>query len=128
MNKSFWDSAQKPVYGCALYSCDKNVSAGFLRIITGIQHRTLNGELTRMHSNSTGERKSKRARKGRGVLNVSSSNTLKELRMNIAQSLGVHPLNAVIHARKNGLWQAIEGEDLTLRGMPHRSPVLCIFV
>ncbi len=43
-----------------------------------------------------GERRSRRARRNRQPLNVSSFNTLRELKLNIFQALNVHPLNAQV--------------------------------
>lgn len=46
-----------------------------------------------------GERKSKRARKGRAPLTLSSTLTLGALRLRIFEAVGVHPLNARLFVR-----------------------------
>jgi hypothetical protein len=42
------------------------------------------------------ERRSRRARKGRQPINMSSSGTLRELKLNVFQVLGVHPGNVQV--------------------------------
>ena len=60
---------------------------------------------------NTGERKSKRARKGRAPITVDCTSTLNDLRLRIYQSLGVHPRNARLFVRG----QMIENpDDITL--------------
>lgn len=48
---------------------------------------------------TTGERKSKRARKGRAPITVDCTSTLNDLRLRIYQALGVHPRNARVFVR-----------------------------
>jgi hypothetical protein len=65
---------------------------------------------------SVGERKSKRSRKGRSVLNVSSSTQLSMLKIHVSESLGFHPRNCALYACRSGAWLLLEGNDITLKG------------
>lgn len=44
----------------------------------------------------TGDRRSRRARKGRAPVTVSSWNTLAELKLRVYEALDVHPINAQV--------------------------------
>ncbi|GAX84137.1 hypothetical protein CEUSTIGMA_g11560.t1 [Chlamydomonas eustigma] len=61
--------------------------------------------------NGGGERRSKRARKGRAPLFVGSQDTLGQLKLRVYQALDVHPQNSKIYLRGGRL---LEGEDMTL--------------
>ena len=63
-----------------------------------------------------GERKSKRSRRGRCALSVSSSTQLSQLKLHVAQSLDIHPRNSAVHACQGGSWRLLDGDDKTLRG------------
>ena len=63
-----------------------------------------------------GERKSKRSRRGRCAVKVSSATLLSELKLHVAQSLDVHPKNCAIYACHDGAWALLTGEDQSLRG------------
>ncbi len=63
----------------------------------------------------TGERKSKRARKGRGPMTVSSTTKLGEVKMRLIEVLGLHPSNAALYVRGS----LVEGDDRTLAGELH---------
>ncbi|KAK9867553.1 hypothetical protein WJX84_008021 [Apatococcus fuscideae] len=67
----------------------------------------------------TGERKSKRARKGRTPVTVSGSSTISDLKMHILEALSVHPRNARIfkpirHPSKPLDWFPLDQDDRTL--------------
>ena len=63
-----------------------------------------------------GERKSKRARKGRAPVPASSRHTLWDLKLRILEALDVHPRNAAVHAWRSGAWQALGPDEATLAG------------
>lgn len=71
------------------------------------------------HSQRAGERKSKRARKGRAPVRVSSSHTLWDLKLRVLEVLEVHPKNAVVHAWRGNHWLALTPDTATLAGLPH---------
>lgn len=47
----------------------------------------------------TGERRSKRARRGRAPLRVSSSDVLGNLKLRVLEALGTNPQNAAVYVR-----------------------------
>ena len=59
-----------------------------------------------------GERKSKRARKGRGPMTVSSTTKLGEVKLRLIEVLGLHPSNAALYVRG----ALVEGDERTLAG------------
>jgi len=63
----------------------------------------------------TGERKSKRARKGRGPMTVSSTTKLGEVKLRLIEVLGLHPSNAALYVRGS----LVEGDDSTMAGERH---------
>ena len=63
----------------------------------------------------TGERKSKRARKGRGPMMVSSTTKLGEVKLRLIEVLGLHPSNAALYVRGS----LVEGDDHTMAGGLH---------
>jgi len=65
-----------------------------------------------------GERKSKRARKGRAPLRVSAAHTLWDLKLRVLEALDVHPANAEVHAWQRGAWAALGPDEATLAGAP----------
>lgn len=63
-----------------------------------------------------GERRSRRSRRGRAALRVSAATTLQALKKQIAQELGVHPLNAIVHiCRSDGRWHQLD-KDANMKG------------
>ena len=58
-----------------------------------------------------GDRKSRRARKGRAPVQVSAAETIRDLKLKIVQTLNVHPQNALIHIFRHGKWQLLGGDD-----------------
>lgn len=67
---------------------------------------------------AAGERKSKRARKGRAPVRVGAAHTLWDLKLRILEALEVHPRNAAVHAWRGGAWQALAPDSATLAGAP----------
>lgn len=67
-------------------------------------------ELTSAFNHTAGERRSKRARKGRTPIIVSSSETLRDLKYKIYEQLDIHPRNANVYVRG----QKLEVEEATL--------------
>lgn len=65
---------------------------------------------------TVGERKSKRSRRGRCALTVSSIDLLSQLKAHIAEALDIHPRNSAVYACQEGVWTLLEGDDQTLRG------------
>jgi len=65
-----------------------------------------------------GERKSKRSRKGRSVVNVACTTQLSMLRNLVSQPLGLHPGNCALYVCTAGRWALLEGDDASLRGVP----------
>jgi hypothetical protein len=63
-----------------------------------------------------GERKSKRARKGRGPMTVSSTTTLGEVKLRLIEVLGLHPSNAALYVRG----ALVDGDGRTLAGASSR--------
>src|SRR4051794_19584477 len=59
-----------------------------------------------------GERRSRRARRGRAPLTVSSDETLAGLKLRVLEALGVDPRNAALHVRG----RLLENDDATLAG------------
>ena len=59
---------------------------------------------------TAGDRKSKRARKGRAPVKVSADDTIRVLKLKIVQTLNVHPQNALIHVHRQGKWQVLDGD------------------
>lgn len=59
-----------------------------------------------------GERRSKRARRGRSSLAVSSGDTLSKLKLRVFEALEVHPRNAALHLRG----RLLDDDDATLAG------------
>lgn len=71
----------------------------------------------RQHTSSccdAGDRKSKRARKGRAPIKVSADDKLRDLKLKIVQTLNVHPENALLHVFRDGQWQVL-GDDMDAR-------------
>ncbi|KAL3150109.1 hypothetical protein ABBQ38_013448 [Trebouxia sp. C0009 RCD-2024] len=68
--------------------------------------------------NLTGDRKSKRARKGRAPIKVSADDKVRDLKLKIVQTLNVHPENALIHVFREGHWQVL-GDDIDARLAEH---------
>ncbi|KAL0020878.1 hypothetical protein WJX77_005350 [Trebouxia sp. C0004] len=64
--------------------------------------------------NLTGDRKSKRARKGRAPIKVSAHDTIHHLKLKIVQTLNVHPRNTLLHLFRNSQWQPVSDDDATL--------------
>lgn len=73
--------------------------------------------LSRFYTSVSGERKSKRARKGRAPVPASSRHTLWDLKLRILEALDVHPRNAAVHAWRSGSWQALGPDEATLAGV-----------
>lgn len=71
---------------------------------------------TERHHPPAGARKSKRARKGRVPMTVSSHDTVHDLRLKIVQTFTMHPRNVQIHKLKEGQWQKLEEDKMTLAG------------
>ena len=65
---------------------------------------------------AVGDRKSKRARKGRAPIRVSADDTVHDLKLKIVQTLNVHPHNALLHLFRNNTWQPIADGDTRLAG------------
>ena len=65
---------------------------------------------------AVGDRKSKRARKGRAPIRVSADDTTHDLKLKIVQTLNVHPHNALLHLFRNNTWQPIGDGDTRLAG------------
>ena len=65
---------------------------------------------------AAGDRKSKRARKGRAPVKVSADDTIHGLKLKIVQTLNVHPLNALLHLFRQGQWQLVSDDDSRLAG------------
>ena len=61
-----------------------------------------------------GDRKSKRARKGRAPIKVSADDKVHDLKLKIVQTLNVHPENALLHVFREGQWQVL-GDDVDAR-------------
>lgn len=86
------------------------------------QHAVLQGsmvsgrQLSSFCTSVSGERKSKRARKGRAPVPASSLHTLWDLKLRILEALDVHPRNAAVHAWRSGSWQALGPDEATLAG------------
>lgn len=64
--------------------------------------------------NLTGDRKSKRARKGRAPIKVNADDSIHALKLKVVQTLNVHPQNALLHLFRAGRWQPVTGTDATL--------------
>ncbi|GLI70002.1 hypothetical protein VaNZ11_014736, partial [Volvox africanus] len=61
------------------------------------------------------ERKARRSRKGRIVLEVSNTTTLEQLKLQIYQHMHIHPSNQALYVRgEGGLPRLLEGDDLSL--------------
>ena len=73
---------------------------------------------TERHCCPAGARKSKRARKGRVPMTVSSHDTVRDLRLKVVQTFTMHPRNVQIHKLKEGQWQKLEEDKMTLAGGP----------
>ena len=63
-----------------------------------------------------GDRKSKRARKGRAPIKVSADETIHDLKLKIVQTLNVHPRNMLLHLFRTSQWQPVGNDDATLAG------------
>ena len=63
-----------------------------------------------------GDRKSKRARKGRAPIKVSALETIHELKLKVVQTLSIHPQNAALHVYQAGSWQLVTDDSATLAG------------
>lgn len=63
-----------------------------------------------------GDRKSKRARKGRAPIKVSADDKLGDLKLKIVQTLNVHPENALLHVFRDGQWQVLSDAEARLAG------------
>ena len=61
---------------------------------------------------ATGERRSRRARRGRAPLTVASDELLQGLKLRVLEALGVDPRNAAIYVRG---WP-LDNDDATLAG------------
>lgn len=61
-----------------------------------------------------GERRSRRARRGRAPLTVSSDELLQGLKLRVLEALGTDPRNAAIYVR--GV--LLDNDDATLAGAP----------
>lgn len=75
---------------------------------------------------SAGDRKSKRARKGRAPVKVSALETIHELKLKIVQTLSMHPQNAALHVYRAGTWQLVDDDSATLAGEPVSCQVLYV--
>ena len=64
----------------------------------------------------TGDRKSKRARKGRAPVKVNADDSIHALKLKVVQTLNVHPQNALLHLFRAGRWQPVTSTDATLAG------------
>lgn len=64
----------------------------------------------------TGERKSKRARKGRATITASALTTLWHVKLAVTETLNVHAKNARVYAKRETGWQELQGDDLCLGG------------
>lgn len=74
-----------------------------------------------------GDRKSKRARKGRAPIKVSALETIHELKLKVVQTLSIHPQNAALHIYQAGGWQLVTDDSATLAGkLCFPSPALLI--
>ncbi|GIL43949.1 hypothetical protein Vafri_1528 [Volvox africanus] len=61
------------------------------------------------------ERKARRSRKGRIVLEVSNTTTLEQLKLQIYEHMHIHPSNQALYVRgEGGLPRLLEGDDLSL--------------
>ncbi|KAK9803279.1 hypothetical protein WJX72_005931 [[Myrmecia] bisecta] len=70
-------------------------------------------------TSAAGERKSRRARKGRAPLQVSSTMTLHALKLALVEALGVHPLNAAVYIKRcppgrTECWEELDADEATL--------------
>lgn len=65
---------------------------------------------------AVGDRKSKRARKGRAPVKISADETIHELKLKIVQTLNVHPRNMLLHLFRNSQWQPVSDDYATLAG------------
>ena len=73
---------------------------------------------------AAGDRKSKRARKGRAPIRVSADDTTHDLKLKIVQTLNVHPHNALLHLFRNNTWQPIGDGDTRLAGK--QTSLICV--
>jgi len=85
--------------------------------LAGVRRPAPRGASSRARARA-GERKSKRARKGRAPLRVSAAHTLWDLKLRVLEALDVHPANAEVHAWQRGAWAALGPDDATLAGAP----------
>ncbi|KAG2448999.1 hypothetical protein HYH02_005753 [Chlamydomonas schloesseri] len=61
------------------------------------------------------ERRSRRTRKGRTSITVSNTTTLEQLKLQIFESLSIHPKNQVLYVRgDDGLPRQLDGDELSL--------------
>eukprot|EP00891_Asterochloris_glomerata_P001850 jgi/Astpho2/1850/Aster-x0084 len=81
-----------------------------------VTEEDLRNASTAVGSSVIGARKSKRARKGRVPMTVSSHDTVHDLRLKIVQTFTMHPRNVQIHKLKEGQWQKLEEDKMTLAG------------
>lgn len=68
------------------------------------------------HVLCAGDRKSKRARKGRAPIRVSALETIRDLKLKIVQTLSIHPQNAALHVLQAGIWQPLTDDAASLAG------------
>ena len=61
---------------------------------------------------TTGERRSRRARRGRAPLTVASDELLQGLKLRVLEALGVDPRNAAVYVRG----RLLDNDDATLAG------------
>ncbi len=72
-----------------------------------------------MLAHPAGDRKSKRARKGRAPVKVSADDTIHDLKLKIVQTLNVHPQNALVHLFRQNQWQPVSDDKCSLAGKHH---------
>jgi hypothetical protein len=64
------------------------------------------------HCFTTGERRSRRARRGRAPLTIASDELLQGLKLRVLEALGVDPRNTAVYVRG----RLLDNDDATLAG------------
>lgn len=111
----------KPEALPSVFACDVHVHvAMMLASYSGVCCSCVNVRTSQKHARTqavscvAGDRKSKRARKGRAPIKVSADDKVRDLKLKIVQTLNVHPENALIHVFREGHWQVL-GDDIDAR-------------